>query len=62
MRYVLAAGVSGSPDGAQAYLPAKTQVGYIDTKNGRHLVHTVFVNDVPVSSGGSIVAAIQQGY
>ncbi len=66
--------VAGTPAG-QVYLPAKTQVGYIDAKSGRRLVYAVFVNDVPTTPDtlldtfttadhdvGTIVAAIQQGF
>jgi serine-type D-Ala-D-Ala carboxypeptidase/endopeptidase (penicillin-binding protein 4) len=64
----------GSPSG-QAYLSAKTFVGYMETKSGRQLVYAVYLNDVPTAPAsiletlmtadhdvGAIVAAIQQGY
>lgn len=64
----------GSSSG-QAYLPAKTQVGYIEAKSGRRLVYAVYVNNIPTVPDsiletlttadhdiGSIVAAIQQAY
>ncbi|MBV8354719.1 MAG: hypothetical protein JO101_05335, partial [Candidatus Eremiobacteraeota bacterium] len=64
----------GSPSG-QAYLPAKTQVGYIEAKSGRRLVYGVFLNDIPTTPAnafeafttadhdeGAIVSAIQQSY
>jgi serine-type D-Ala-D-Ala carboxypeptidase/endopeptidase (penicillin-binding protein 4) len=64
----------GSPSG-QVYLPAKTQVGYIEAKSGRRLVYGVFLNDIPTTSAGAfdafttadhdegaIVAAIQRSY
>lgn len=68
--------VVGSPSG-QAYLPAVTHVGYMETKSGRQLVYAVYLNDVPTApvpasivktlttafdDVGAIVAAIQQGY
>lgn len=64
----------GSPSG-QVYLPAKTQVGYIEAKSGRHLVYGVFLNDIPATAESSfetfqtadrdeasIVEAIQASY
>ncbi len=64
----------GSPSG-QVYLPAKTQVGYIDAKSGRKLVYAVFLNDIPTTETASfetfqtadrdestIVEAIQASY
>ena len=64
----------GSPSG-QAYLPAKTQVGYIEAKSGRLLVYGVFLNGIPTAPDsiletlttadhdeGAIVAAIQANY
>ena len=64
----------GSPSG-QVYLPAKTQVGYIEARSGRRLVYGVFLNDIPTTAAdafdafstadhdeGAIVAAIQQSY
>ena len=64
----------GSPSG-QAYIPAKTQVGYIEAKSGRKLVYGIFFNGVPTTEAsafadvmtanddeGAIVAAIQSSY
>jgi D-alanyl-D-alanine carboxypeptidase/D-alanyl-D-alanine-endopeptidase (penicillin-binding protein 4) len=42
----------GSPSG-QVYLPAKTQVGYIDAKSGRQLVYGIFLNDIPTTAESS---------
>lgn len=64
----------GSPSG-QAYIPAKTQVGYIEAKSGRKLVYGIFFNGIPTTEAsafadvmsanddeGAIVAAIQSSY
>jgi D-alanyl-D-alanine carboxypeptidase/D-alanyl-D-alanine-endopeptidase (penicillin-binding protein 4) len=66
--------VAGSPSG-QAYLSAKTQVGYMLTQSGRQLVYAVYLNDVPSTPDtvfetfttadhdvAAIVTAIQAGY
>ncbi|MGP8101027.1 MAG: D-alanyl-D-alanine carboxypeptidase/D-alanyl-D-alanine-endopeptidase [Candidatus Cybelea sp.] len=66
--------VAGSPSG-QAYLSAKTFVGYMEAKSGRRLVYAVYLNNVPTAPAsifatlltadrdvGTITAAIQQGY
>ncbi len=66
--------VTGSPSG-QIYMPAKTQVGYMETRSGRQLVYAVFINGVPMTPAtvvdrfmtadhdiGAIVTAIQQAY
>jgi D-alanyl-D-alanine carboxypeptidase/D-alanyl-D-alanine-endopeptidase (penicillin-binding protein 4) len=65
--------VIGTED--QAYLPAKTQVGYVDAKSGRRLLYAVFVNNVPTTSAtvfqtfsnadhdeAAIASAIQDGF
>jgi D-alanyl-D-alanine carboxypeptidase/D-alanyl-D-alanine-endopeptidase (penicillin-binding protein 4) len=65
--------VIGTED--QAYMPAKTQVGYVEAKSGRRLLYAVFVNNVPTTAAtvfesvtgtdhdeAAIAAAIQQGF
>ncbi len=66
--------LNGSASG-QATITAKTQVGYIDAKSGRHLVYAVFAKNVPTTpetvratfnivdhDQTSISAAIQENY
>jgi D-alanyl-D-alanine carboxypeptidase len=61
-----------APGDYQGILMAKTQVGYIDAKSGRHLVYAVFLNNTPFLSVddfstadhdvAAVATAIQQGY